>query len=337
MNTYFKENNLSKNNNAQMIFKTFFMLSLYFVPYILILFNVLPTYYNLILWGIMGFGMAGIGLSVMHDANHNAYSKNPVVNKWIGYCLNLVGGFDLNWRVQHNVLHHTYTNIIGMDEDVDAGIVLRFSDDQPRKKHHNFQHIYAWFLYGLMSISWLVSKDLIQLIKYNKKGLLKSQGFSFKKAVVHLAFWKILYISYVLIVPIFFLENYGIHIAGFFIMHFIAGLFLTTVFLCAHIVDQTIFPLPNTSGEVEQNWYIHQLETTANFSNSKTFFSWFIGGLNYQIEHHLFPSICHVHYYELSKIVKDTATEYDLPYHASATFLGALKHHYRHLKKMGGK
>ena len=125
-----------------MIFKSVFMICLYFAPYSLLLTGVVSSYYSLICWSIMGFGMAGIGLSVMHDANHNAYSKNPKVNKWIGYFLNLVGGYDLNWRVQHNVLHHTYTNIIGHDEDVDAGIVLRFSDDQPKKSHHKFQHLY---------------------------------------------------------------------------------------------------------------------------------------------------------------------------------------------------
>ena len=320
-----------------MVFKTVFMLCLYFIPYALIVSGLVISYYSLICWSIMGFGMAGIGLSIMHDANHNAYSKNPKVNQWVGYFINLVGGYDLNWRVQHNVLHHTYTNIIGHDEDVDAGIVLRFSKDQPRKLHHGFQHIYAWFLYGLMTLSWLLSKDFIQLRKYNKKGLLKTQGVSMKKALFQLSFWKILYVVYVILIPSFFTREYLLVISGVLLMQFIAGLFLTIVFLCAHIVDQTEFPLPDNKGVVNQNWYIHQLETTANFSNNKSFFSWFIGGLNYQIEHHLFPTICHVHYHELSKIVKKTALEYNVPYHASNTFLGALNHHYKHLKLMGKK
>ena len=318
-----------------MIFKTFFMLSIYIVPYVLILTLNLSTPIVLILWAIIGFGMAGVGMSVMHDGNHNAYSKNMTVNKWIGYFLNIVGGYDLNWRIQHNVLHHTYTNIIGMDEDVDAGVVLRFSDEQDKKTHHKFQHLYAWFLYGLLTISWLVSKDIIQLIKYNKKGLLKTQGISFPKALISLIFWKSIYVFFILILPTLVTNNFGVNIAGFFIMEFIAGFFLTTVFLCAHIVDQTDFPLPNNDGMVEKNWYIHQLETTANFSNSKSFFSWFIGGLNYQIEHHLFPNICHVHYHDISKIVKETAKEYNLPYHSNNTFISALRHHFNHLKLMG--
>ena len=103
VNIYFKENNKSKNSNFSMHFKTVFMLSLFFVPFILLTINVVDSWwFHIIMWSLMGFGMAGIGLSVMHDANHGAYSKNPKVNKWLGYCLNIVGGFDLNWRIQHN-------------------------------------------------------------------------------------------------------------------------------------------------------------------------------------------------------------------------------------------
>ena len=142
---------------------------------------------------------------------------------------------------------------------------------------------------------------------------------------------------YIIGLPILLNGNVGLTIGGFFIMHFIAGLFLTTVFLCAHIVDQTDFPLPEEGGVIHKNWYIHQMETTANFSNRKSLFSWFIGGLNYQIEHHLFPNICHIHYYQLSKIVKSTAEEFNVPYHANNSFLKALKHHAAHLKQMGSK
>ncbi len=175
-----------------MHFKTVFMLSLFFIPFVLLTIDILDYWwFGLLMWSFMGFGMAGIGLSIMHDANHGAYSKNQSVNKFFGLCLNVVGGFDVNWRIQHNVLHHTYTNIIGMDEDVDAGIVLRFSDSQPRRAHHGYQHYYAWFLYGLMSISWILTKDFIQIIKYNKKNLVTSQGTTLPKAIISLTLWKI--------------------------------------------------------------------------------------------------------------------------------------------------
>ena len=318
-----------------MVFKSVFMFSLFIIPFVCIVTNITFGWYNLIMWSLMGFGMAGIGLSVMHDGNHGAYSKTSILNKFTGYGLNFVGGYDLCWRIQHNVLHHTYTNIIGMDEDVDAGIILRFSNSQPLKSHHKFQHIYAWFLYGLMSISWILSKDFIQVFKYNKKDLLKTQNITLRRAIVNLSLWKSFYFAYIIVLPILVSPDIGLNIGGFFLMHFIAGFFLTTVFLCAHIVDETDFPLPDDQGVVHKNWYEHQMETTANFSNTKSFFSWFIGGLNYQIEHHLFPTICHVHYYDLSKIVKATAEEYNLPYHSSNTFRTALGQHYKHLKSMG--
>ena len=165
--------------------------------------------------------------------------------------------------------------------------------------------------------------------------LLKSQNITYRRALYNLFSWKIFYFLYILIIPILFLGDPLVHISGFFLMHFIGGFFLSTIFLCAHIVDQTAFPEPDNMGNIKKNWYVHQLETTANFSNYKSFFSWFIGGLNYQIEHHLFPSICHVHYHDISKIVKKTAKEYNIPYHANHTFFSALKHHYKHLKLMG--
>ncbi len=335
VNNYFKENKVNRNSNGTMIFKTIFMLLLFYVPYTLMYVPFVDGFWYLIPWAFMGFGMAGIGLSVMHDGNHNAYSKNQLINKISGFGLNLMGGYDLNWRIQHNLLHHTYTNIDGMDEDVDAGVILRFSSNQKRKKHHRFQHLYAWLLYSLLSISWITNKDFIQVVKYHKMDLLKSQNITFGRALLNLFFWKIFYFLYILVIPLFFLGNPWVHILGFLIMHFIAGFFLSTIFLCAHIVDQTDFPEPDNSGQIKKNWYVHQLETTANFSNYKSFFSWFIGGLNYQIEHHLFPSICHVHYHDISKIVKETAEEYNIPYHANLTFFSALKHHYKHLKLMG--
>ena len=143
--------------------------------------------------------------------------------------------------------------LIGMDEDVDAGIILRFTKDQNLKSYHRLQHIYAWFLYGLLTISWLVSKDIIQLIKYNKRDLLKTQGTSFSKAIISLIFWKSIYVFLILVLPTLITGNLGLNIAGFFIMEFIAGFFLTTVlFLCAHIVDQTDFPKPNNEGVLQK-------------------------------------------------------------------------------------
>lgn len=336
VNEYFKEKNISKHANFNMFVKTLFMISIYFVPFSFIISGFIEAWWiNLLLWAVMGFGMAGIGMSVMHDANHGSYSKSKRVNTILGYVIHLIGGSATNWKLQHNVLHHTYTNISGMDEDLDSDPLMRFSPNQKRKKFHRFQHIYAWFLYGLMTISWILDKDFLQLFRYKRKGLLSLQKINFGKALTFLIFSKLFYYGYVLVLPLIFASSWWTALVGFFIMHFIAGFVLAIVFQCAHVVEHADYPKPMDSGNMEHNWFAHQLHTTANFGSRSRFFSWFVGGLNFQVEHHLFPNICHVHYRKLSPIVKKTAEEYGLPYHSFATFFEALSCHTRQLKKLG--
>ena len=174
VNAYFKENEISRYANVNMVLKSIFMISLYLVPFILILTVLESSWLIVLMWALMGFGMSGIGLSIMHDANHSAYSKNKYVNKIMGKMIWLVGGSDVNWRIQHNVLHHTFTNVDEMDEDIDTGVLMRFSPNQALKKGHKFQHVYAWFLYGMMTIMWATSKDYVQFLRYKKKDLLKT-------------------------------------------------------------------------------------------------------------------------------------------------------------------
>lgn len=337
VNNYFKSNNLSRHANANMVFKTIFMMCLYIVPFIMINTVVSVGWVALIMWALMGFGLAGIGLSIMHDANHGAYSKNAGVNKFIGYSLMILGGSDVNWRIQHNVLHHTYTNIEGMDEDIDApSALLRFSPHAKRNGIHRFQFIYAWFLYGMMTLLWFVVKDYGQAIRYNKKGLLKSQNTTLGKHLAIIVISKVIYGAIILGIPLLFAPTaWYITIGGFLIMQFIGGLMLGIIFQPAHVLPSTEFPLPDATGNIENDWAIHQLYTTANFAPRAKLFSWYVGGLNYQVEHHLFPNICHVHYPALSKIVKETAQEYNLPYHSMSTFREALVEHGKMLYQLG--
>lgn len=337
VNEYFKSRDISRHANANMVFKTVFMMSLYIIPFILINTIVAVGWVSLVMWALMGFGLAGIGLSIMHDANHGAYSKNATVNKIIGYSLVILGGSDVNWRIQHNVLHHTYTNIEGMDEDIDApSALLRFSPHAKRNKLHRFQFIYAWFLYGLMTFIWFLFKDYVQAVRYEKKGLLKSQNTTLTKHLLIIAVSKVIYAAIILGVPLLFAPTaWYITIGGFFIMQFIGGFMLGIIFQPAHVLPSTDFPLPDATGNIENDWAIHQLYTTANFAPRAKLFSWYVGGLNYQVEHHLFPNICHVHYPALSKIVKETALEYNLPYHSIDTFGSALVEHGKMLYQLG--
>lgn len=338
VNEYFKTTNKSRYANAGMVFKTIFMLGLYLVPFILILTVFESAWTTMIMWALMGFGMAGIGLSVMHDANHNAYSNNKTINVLIGKVMLCLGGNDTNWRVQHNVLHHTYTNVSGMDEDIDSGILMRFSPEQKRRSGHRYQFIYAWFLYGLMTLMWVISKDYKQYARYKERDLFKTQGLSNRQVLTEMILSKVAYFIIFLGLPIIFNPvAWWQTILFFLLMHFIAGLVLAMIFQPAHVVPESSFPAPDETGSIENDWAVSQLLNTANFAPKARLFSWYVGGLNYQIEHHLFPNICHVHYRKIAKIVRETAFEYNLPYYSYKTFGGALLAHTKLLYVLGRK
>ncbi|MEO1514838.1 MAG: acyl-CoA desaturase [Bacteroidota bacterium] len=334
---YFKSNRLSRHANWNMKVKTVSMLSMYLLPYFLML-SGLVTHPALIfcLWLVMGIGMAGIGLSIMHDANHGAYSSNQKVNKWLGYMLDFVGGSAYNWKIQHNLLHHSYTNVDGLDEDISPRGMLRFSPHQRHHKVHRFQHIYAWVLYGLMTITWITGKDFNRFFKYKQMGLGKDEKRSYNQLFLQMLLSKIFYFGYILALPIYLLPiSWGWLLFSFFSMHFICGFILGIIFQPAHVVPQTEYPLPDQEGQMENHWAVHQLLTTTNFAPTNKLIGWYAGGLNYQIEHHLFPTICHVHYKALSKIVRQTAEEFGIPYHSVPTFRGAIVNHGKMLWALG--
>jgi linoleoyl-CoA desaturase len=318
--------------------KTVFMLTLYFAPYILMMSGAFTNPWLIAMcWALMGFGMAGIGMSVIHDANHGAYSKNDKVNYFLGRLVNLVGAYAPTWKIQHNVLHHTYTNIQHFDEDIDPPVpIIRFTPHDKYKPIHRFQFLYAWFFYSLMTVSWVTIKDWQSLFRYKKMGLTRNENEKFSALFLELLVSKVIYYTYMIVLPILFLDIpwWGILLL-FLLKQLIAGFTLAVVFILAHVVPETAFPQPNADHKMENNWAIHQLQTTSNFGPKSRIFQWFIGGLNYQVEHHLFPNICHVHYRKLSKIVKETALEYGLPYYSEPTFMSAVRSHSKMLYNLG--
>lgn len=339
VNDYFKTNNVSKQANSEMIIKTIFMFVLYFVPYGLIVGGFVTGYLGLMMLVlIMSLGLGGIGLSVMHDANHGAYSKKSWVNTLIGYSLNMVGANAFNWKMQHNVLHHSFTNVLDEDEDISPRGALRLTPHSEWKKIHRYQFIYAWFLYGLMTIVWLFFKDFQRIVKYHRNGLAKKHKANITSEWLILIGTKLIYIGYIFFIPLIFTSLLWWQVLiGIILMHYIAGFMLAIIFQPAHVIEGSEFPLPDENNVLINNWAVHQLHTTTNFGNKSRWFSWYVGGLNFQIEHHLFPSICHVHYRKISSIVKATASEFGLPYKSARTFVGALLGHLRLLKQLGIK
>lgn len=337
VNAHFKENNVSRHANFNMVFKTIFMVSLYSIPLFLMLSGVITSFWVMIfMWVLMGFGMSGIGLAIMHDANHGAYSKNQKVNNAVGFILNYIGGYHYNWRIQHNVLHHSFTNVDGYDEDIEKQGIVRFSPTQERKSIFKFQIFYVPILYGILTLYWGLFKDIEQIIRYNKMDLLKTQGLTLRKALFQIITYKIIYFIVTLVLPILLMDfPWWQVVIGFLIMQVICGMILALIFQSAHVIEETDFYKVDENGCVENNWAIHQMKTTANFANGSIFFSWFVGALNYQIEHHLFPNICHVHYKDISKIVKQTAEEFNVPYYHHKTFFGALRSHFKLINDLG--
>jgi len=288
-----------------------------------------------LLYIISGLGTAGVGMGVMHDAIHGSYSKNQRVNRWLGYTMNLIGANDEVWRVQHNVLHHTYTNINEHDDDINAPSFLRFSPHVPKKKVHHFQHLYTWIFYGLSTLSWVTTKDFIRLTRYYKKGLIGDKK-AYRRHIVRIIAWKLVYFSYTLILPALLSPfSIGWILLAFLSSHFVTGLSMSLVFQTAHVMPNTDYPLPDDEGKIDAERLIHQMATTSNYAPRSRVFSWFIGGLNYQVEHHLFPNICHVHYRKISPIVRQTAQEFGVPYLYKQTFFDAIVSHYKMLRHLG--
>lgn len=334
VNAYFEEHNLSKHANAQMVIKTIVLLSLYFGSYAIIISGNASL---AVMWALcfaMGVGMAGIGFSVSHDALHGAYSSNKTVNWLLGLTFDLLGANGYIWKITHNIIHHTYTNIHGHDEDLDVAGFIRLSPHQEYKPIHKAQHVLAFMAYSLATLFWVFVKDY--------KYFLQKQLGPYEDKTHPISEWvtlfvtKIIYYGYALVLPYMLLDITWYQLAiGFVTLHLTAGLILGVIFQLAHVVEETEHPEPDEDDTIDNHWFIHEMITTSNFARSNKLLSWYIGGLNYQIEHHLFPQICSIHYPEISPIVEQTAEEFGIPYNHHETFGKAVKSHYNTLKKFG--
>ncbi|NEW79108.1 MAG: acyl-CoA desaturase [Gelidibacter sp.] len=338
VNAYFKENELKRTGNWKLYTKAIIMFGLFLAPLIVILTVSMPQWALLLLTVVIGIGMAGVGMNVMHDSNHESFSNKKWVNKIMGSSMYILAGNVYNWKVQHNVLHHTFTNIPGYDEDIDAGRIIRFNKNTKWMKIHQFQKYYSFFLYGLLTINWAITTDFRQMHKYLKRKLSYGKFPNPATEWTTLIVTKIIYYLLWIVLPLLVLDiAWWKVLIGFFVMHYTAGIILSVVFQLAHIVPMADMPLPDKEGNLEHTWAVHQLYTTANFAPNNKFVSWYTGGLNHQVEHHIFPHISHIHYGKIAKIVKETALEFNLPYNEYKTFHKAISEHFNQLKTLGAK
>jgi linoleoyl-CoA desaturase len=331
---YFKDNKLSKYANRKMIMLSIFILLVHASTYGLLLSNLFGPAVLLGLCVIHGFFTAQIGLSIGHDAIHGSYSANGKVNRRIALLFNFIGANDYVWSITHNVLHHTFTNIPDHDDDINQPPILRVSPNKKLMKIHRFQFIYAFLLYPFASLSWVLIKDYVKFFspRLGEQNIKKHP----RKEYLRLFGYKALYLIIFLAVPIMVVDVAWYWVLfGFFVAHMVEGITMALVFQPAHLVEGTAFPEPNQSGVIGNSWAEHQLYTTADFGRKNSLTNLMCGGLNFQIEHHLFPQICHVHYKNISPIVEQTAKEFGLPFIENKSFGSALLSHLRLLKYFG--
>ena len=335
VSAYFKEKGISTKGNITLLLQTAVMLSLYIVPFALLFLVHMSAWIAFFLTIIMGIGVAGAGMCIMHDAVHGSFSEKKWLNKLFGGTVYLLGGNVFNWKIQHNVMHHAYTNLGGMDEDIDSKGPIRLCENAPLHKIHHYQYIHAFLFYGLLTISKLV-KDFTQLARYNKEGITGKHNVNPAREYTRMVVLKVIYLFVVIGLPIMFTPfAWWQVLIGFFMMHWVAGFILSTVFQMAHVVEGTEQPMPDANGVIHHDWAVHELRTTSDFARNNHFLNWYVGGLNFQIEHHLFPQISHVHYQKIAPIVEATAKQFNIEYNLKPTFFNALGSHIRRLKELG--
>jgi linoleoyl-CoA desaturase len=331
---YFVETGLRPRGSAALYRKAAIMLVWLAASYGVLVFLPMP-WWGAVLAGIsLAFALAAVGFNVQHDGGHRAFSDNPALNKLAAASLDLIGGSSYIWNYKHNTLHHTYANITGHDDDIDLGMLGRLSPHQKHFWFHRFQHIYLWFLYGFLTFKWLLVTDFVRALsgRINQHRFPRPKGWDLALFVGG----KTLLIALAFVIPALH-HPLPIVVAFFVGVSFLESLIISVVFQMAHTVEEADFPMPEgmPPERIHNEWMIHQIETTVDFARHSRLLSWYIGGLNFQVEHHLFPRIAHIHYPALARIVEETCREHGVRYTAHTSLWNSLRSHYRWLHEMG--
>jgi linoleoyl-CoA desaturase len=331
---YFTDRGLSDKGGVASWVRALVMLAVIFVPWGLVLGGVLTGWAALAACVVMGAGIAGVGFCVGHDAQHGSFSERAGVNRFVGLAFDLMGANGYLWRLTHNRIHHTYTNVHGLDEDIVVTPAIRLSPGSKRHWYHRMQHITCWPLYGLATVNWLFVKDFDYL---RRKRLGPYEPPKYPRTLLPaVVLGKIACLTWQVLIPVLVLQPVWWQLLiGFLTMHMTAGLILGIIFQLAHVVEETAFPTADTEGRLTDTWAEHQMRTTADFARQNRLLGWYCGGLNFQIEHHLFPHVASEHYADIAPIVEACAKRHGLPYYHTASFWAAVGSHMRLLKRHG--
>lgn len=331
---YFQQKGQDSKGDVRLHSKALVLVGGFLALYIhLVFFLPSQVWVGLIEAVLLGAFTAAIGFNVMHDGAHGSFSKHAFLNDLAGLSLNFLGANVFMWKTKHNVVHHTFTNIEGVDDDLNARPMLRLSPGQKRYGIHKYQYLYFWMVYSLLYLYWVFFTD------YKKYflGRVGEMPIGKMPLMEHLSFWgfKALHLALFVILPIYTM-GFVTWVVGFLVYTFAAGLILSVVFQMAHTVGETAVPdLDPNLRIVDEEWAVHQLQTTANFATKNRVLSWLVGGLNFQIEHHLFPHISHVHYPAISHIVREVCAEKGIRYIEYPRFRHALASHIQYLRELG--
>ncbi|MDB5192748.1 MAG: acyl-CoA desaturase [Segetibacter sp.] len=330
---YFKQKGKSQTGNIKLYIKAIVLVSAFIGLYVHLVFFTPVPLLAIIESVVFGCVIAAIGFNVMHDGAHGSFSKYEWINNLASNLANFLGASQYMWKSKHNIIHHTYTNIHGVDDDIEARPLLRLCDEQDHYKIHKFQHYYFPAAYSLLYIWWIFVTDYKKYFS-GKIGEIPLRKMTAKE---HFFFWfyKVAHAVIFVALPIY-MVGFTAWIIGFLSMGLVAGFVLSIVFQLAHTVEHTHFPMPNElSGKMDDEWAIHQIKTTANFATRNKVISWLVGGLNFQIEHHLFPKISHVHYPQISKIIRQACQDFGIEYVEYPKMRQAVASHIHYLKSMG--
>jgi linoleoyl-CoA desaturase len=335
VNAYLRDNHIPGRDVPAMYLKTAVILGWWLGTYLLLLLGHFPPLVNVILCLVWAMAIASVGFNVMHDANHGAYSNNPSVNKLVSLSAELLGMSGFRWRTKHNIWHHTYTNISGFDDDVEAFGFMRLTPRDPWKPLFRAQAWYYPVIYSFIAFDFFL-RDFM-MIFIGKTDV--NHVYPKMSAGDLVTFWagKLLFILIMFVLPLMVFPWWQV-LVGFLIVMLMVGLVMAVVFQLAHINGDAEFPEPVGSPQhIENEWAVHQIETTADFAPHNLLLSFYIGGLNYQIEHHLLPHICHLNYPRLAPIVKSTCEEFGIRYICYPTWREAFACHLRELRLLGQK
>lgn len=315
-----------------MYLKSFIVIGCLGVIYSLLVFAPLSWWLAIPLTAVLGLSLAAVGFNVQHDGGHGAYSEHLWVNKLAAMTLDLMGASSYVWARKHNAIHHTYTNITGHDDDINVGFLGRLSPHQPHLWFHRYQHVYLWFLYGFLPIKWHLYDDFrnVVIARVGGQQLSRPKG----RSLLLFGGGKLLFFGLALALPMIWHPWWTV-VLCYVGASFVQGIVLSVIFQLAHCVEESSFPLPDSdTGRMDSDWAAHQVQTTVDFAQRNRPLTWFVGGLNFQIEHHLFPQICHVHYPALAPLVRQTCDEFGVGYNAQPSLWGAIASHYRWLRQM---